>query len=234
MKKFLSLFLVISLSLVVTFSITNNTPITLKNREDIQEKRKNLTFNKDILVEDISTMSDEMILELTKQEGEIVSISQTTKTLHTDETKMMSKTDFTMTVVVQKINTENKVYDTFKFIVEGDWKTAPFYEFTDAITLAWSNEFTLKNDDAYIVYTDGKISRDDHDIIRSNVTSEAGLAYDVDLLLGKSDDKVILSATVYQHHSTGKATVIGEYGHVKIGTSDLIINKASVSTVFDY
>ncbi len=224
MKKFWSVFLAASLALVVAIPFsTDATHSGEENGETIQEKLAKLDFAENIPATEISSLSDEMILELSKQEGEIISISQVEKTLDSSKLKAMSPSDFKMTVAVQKVpQSYDPANDTFNFVAEGDWRAAPFYEFTDSIALAWSDQFTLKSDYAYMVYSDGTTSSGV--TTRSAVTPEAGVAYDVDLLLGKSDDKAILNATVYKKNSTDSANVVGEYGHVELTASNVDVS----------
>ncbi|HZG55318.1 hypothetical protein [Paenibacillus sp.] len=130
----------------------------------------------------------------------------------------MPTSEFKMTTVAQRIYELSTSYDNFQFITEGDWIVNPNYEFTDAIALAWSDEFTVYDDYSYI------ISGNWYDYSRTSlnaVVPEGGVGYDVDLQVGTDDDAVFLVATVYKNATTGTANVVGEYGHVEIMASSI-------------
>ena len=95
----------------------------------------------------------------------------------------MPKSDFKMTVVVTKaplLGYED--YDKFRITACGEWIDNPAYEFTDCIGIAWSDNFTLLYENAWVKYDDGTTS---YSVCKLNdVVPEAGVAYDVDLKIG--------------------------------------------------
>jgi len=197
-----------------------------KKQKDRQEKLKKLKFAKHITQAQIDDLSDAMIDALSEQEGEIVSISHTYRKLEKGNkkgaisTRTIDKDDFKMSVAVQRIY-EKSGKDNFKFVATGEWLTDPFYEFTDAIGLAWSDDFTLYYDDCYVWRP---LSGRDRDTVQLNdVDPEEGVAYDVDLIAGKDDEEIVLTAKVYKSNSSGEANVVGEYGHVELVASDISI-----------
>jgi hypothetical protein len=189
-----------------------------------KEKINKMKFGKDVTQEQIDNLSDELILELSKDEGEIVSINEQGSVMEPDVKSgsigvmTIAQSTLKMTVVVQRIS--EKSGDNFKFVAEADWLKSPTYEFVDTIALAWSDSFTVYHDSSYMVnhllgntrYMAGS---------RNKAVPEVGVGHDVDLLVGWTDDKAILTAKVYKANSSGSANVVAEYGHIKINLSDI-------------
>jgi len=191
---------------------------------------KELEFSDDISQDQIDSLSDAMIYELSKEDGEIVSIKKVSRNLDTgneDEigTRTLDPDDFEMTVVAKRIY-EKSGKDNFKFVATGEWLTNPVYEFTDAIALAWSDDFTLYDDDCYVMTSFGA----KRDVVTLNdVDPEGGIAYDIDLLVGRDEDEIVLTAKVYKDDDDGSANVVGEYGHVQIQASSINVGFSSGS-----
>lgn len=190
------------------------------------ESANSVKFSDTVDISKIENLSDYMLAELAKDEGEVVSISEKFTTLNTRSQNAelgglmplaMPTSDFKLTTVAQRITEKGSSYDNFKFTVEGQWKVNPNWEFTDTIAVAWSDEFTLYQDYAYI---NGYST----DTSRAKVNAEKGVAYDVDLQLGKKEESILLIAKVYKNNSTGTANVVGEYGHVELAARDISVS----------
>ncbi|EJL26398.1 hypothetical protein ACFVS2_16005 [Brevibacillus sp. NPDC058079] len=206
----------------------NFTPLSTVERVLALEK---LDFAEHITPDQIDSLSDAAIYELSKEEGEIVSIQEVYRNLDEEDTgevklRTLDKDDFKMSVVAKRIN-EKRSKDNFKFVATGEWLTDPFYEFTDAIALAWSDDFTLYEDDCYIMRTFGS---DRDDVALNDVDPEKGIAYDVDIDSMKNDYEIVLTAKVYKNDDDGSANVVGEYGHVQIHASGIEIGFSGSST----
>lgn len=193
----------------------------------------NLDFAPNITEEQISSLSDQMLFELSQNGGEIVSIQSTESDLNNGDPNMvtpftMPTTDFELTVVAQRTTLGNDNRDAFIFTAEGNWKETPFFEFTDVIALSWSDEFTLFSHSAYIYEGCDPICYDYTRTTLNTIKPEEGVAYDVDLQTGHNDEAVFLKATVYKlPNSTGSANVVAEYGHVELTARDITVNFAA-------
>lgn len=186
------------------------------NEVDLQKKINSLNFDSSIPESKINSLSEATLNELSKDEGEIISIQKLNKNLDTGDPSLvqpftMPKSDFELDVVVQRISEKGDNYDNFKFVATGDWKETPFFEFTDVIAIAWSDDFTLYRDYAYIDH--GWITTNQ---TRKKVDNEKGVAYNVDLEVGETDKEAVLVAKVYKSNSSGEANVSAEYGHVEL------------------
>jgi hypothetical protein len=208
----------------------------LKYKESKKDKGKiDAITNGDITEEQIDSLSDAMVRELSRENGEIVSIQVTERNLDNDVSDSLSSgsfsimtmptSDFVMTTVVQRLSYWGPSYDDFKFTTEGQWLTDPVYEFTDTIALAWSDSFTLYDDEAYIVLADYPYI--DTNTVRNDVVPEVGVGYDIDMQTGRTEESIILYAKVYKYNSTDTANVVGEYGHVEVRPSGVDIGFSS-------
>lgn len=168
-------------------------------------------------------------------DGELVSIVQYTDYLvpefesnglnHPNLRGAIGSDYMTITIAVQRINTDNPSYDSFKFTTVADWISAPLFRREDAFALAWSDNFSQINSTckAYynsVGYISGKTSMIDS-------TPEAGVCYSVDCAYyyGQALDYVTLVANVRKPNATDTAVVAAKYGHVTIN----LLGEISVS-----
>lgn len=220
-------FLTTTLSLLLFFTFTSTTKVSAKvNQENDVIVRDGVKFKSTISEDLINQLSSVMINELKKDDGEVISLTKKQTLLDNNEQfnpllRTMPVSDFDMVVAVQRIS--EKSGDNFKFVAVGLWNVNPVYEFTDCIGLAWSDDFTLYNDYSY-TYTNSTGTSYYSACTRNDVKPEVGVAYDVDLVLGRQEDQVCLVAKVYKANSTGSANVVGEYGHVKLKASSVDVS----------
>jgi len=247
LRKSVTTFLVTAISCTVLAGVSVASPdleIELKNEVELQNevlqpsvslasKLSGLEFSSDITQEQINSLNPAMIHELASEEGEILSIKTTESVLNTipgqDASIMqMPKSDFELTVVAQRIPAPAGYPsngDYFRFLATGDWKIDPFYNFTDAIALSWSDNFTLYEDRAYVTYGPGDdLTQYETWTSRSTVDAEQGVGYNIDMLYDYIEKYVVLVARVYKHpNETGSANVVAEYGHVQLTGRDVTI-----------
>lgn len=196
-----------------------------------KEKIQKLNYKKGAVTEEQINSLDDKTLANLDPEGEIVSISTTDSNLDSgDPNKLqlftMPKSDFSLKTVAQRITGKGKGYDCFQFTTTGVWGVNPFYEFTDTIGLAWSDNFTLYHDES-LHYTSKKGRNYYWEGTRNKVSAEKGVAHDVDLKTGYSDNQTVLLAYVYKKNSKGTANVVGEYGHVELSARDISVGFSS-------
>lgn len=220
--------LALTLSLAPGALAVNTNDTEINQSTSVSERQQlidSLDLNETIKQSELSLLSNAMLAELNKEDGEIVSIQEVERNLDNGNPYginllTMPTSDFKMTVVAQRITEKGSAYDNFKFVATGDWIESPFFEFTDTIALSWSDNFTLYSDYAYIntggIYDYTRTQR-------ATVDAEKGIAYDVDLRVGKNDGEVVLVAKVYKNNSTGTANVVAEYGHVEIAARDITV-----------
>lgn len=185
----------------------------------------NLSFSESVTDEEKKALDPILIRILSEEEGEIVSISQVNIPFEENKdnisTYVMPTYNFQMTVVAKRIY-EKSGKDNFKFIAKGHWIDNPFWELTDCIALAWSDNFTLYDDTCYTL-NDNNSPKLTWCTTRNSVTPEQGVAYDVDLLVGERQEYVVLEAKVYKDDDTGSANVVGTYGHVIVTAQDISV-----------
>ncbi|MEH7454181.1 hypothetical protein, partial [Gottfriedia acidiceleris] len=167
-------------------------------------------------------LNDAMLYELSKDPGEIVSITEKESKVESTNSNelyptLMPTSDFVMTVVAQRISERSG--DNFKFTATGDWKASPTWEFTDSIALGWSDNFTLYSDYSYMYGYDVNGAQTLYPGTRNSVKAETGVGHNVSLRPGITDDKAVLVAKVYKNASSGTANVVAEYGHVQLTAS---------------
>lgn len=193
-----------------------NYEVTNETREEIIA---NLDLGNNVTEEEVESLNDAMLYELSQDSGEIVSITEQESYVDSGQPKSgisimsMPTSDLKLTVVAQRIN-EKSGKDNFKFTATADWKKSPFWEFEDTIALGWSDSFTLYSDKSYMYgYVGSK--QQIKPGVRNKVKAEAAVAHDVDLQPAVTDDKAVLVAKVYKNNSSGSANVTAEYGHVE-------------------
>lgn len=199
-------------------------PLTKEERKEKIKKIK-FSFGK-VKQEQIDELSDEMIEELSKNDGEIVSITQqdstvqdSSKEVTLSQLRAMPKTDYSMTLVAQRISEKGSSYDNFKFTAEGRWLVNPFWELTDSIAVGWSDNFVMYND--YATHY-GLLGAQQYawSCTRDTIKNQIGVGYDVDLKSGCDDWKTILVAKVYKNNGTGVGSVKTEYMHTSMSPSN--------------
>lgn len=193
-----------------------------------------VTFNEELTETEKNHIlgSPALLAELAEDAGEIVSVETISTNLNDsavgnseDETDITINAidNFNLTVVVQRIN-DRPDDDNFKFIAVGKWLTNPVWELKDAIGIAWSDSFTLYDDDCYVVDAGGSKLRGYVDQIE--MVPEVGLVYEIDLSIVFEEKEIVLVAYVYKDDSSGSANVAAKYGHETFGFSSI---SASVS-----
>lgn len=183
------------------------------NANDKKEQSISYTKEELLLIEQLSQLDSEFDIS----DGELISIVKTKKEedfLSTvEKQKSMKPSVMTMYVFVQRINTENTIYDDFKIQVIAVWNQTPFFRMQDVITLNWSDDFTMYSSSTRAYYKSVGLRTDKTSMINS--FPERSVTYSV----GASDwyvqalDKVILTANVRKFKSEGTTKVIGAYVH---------------------
>lgn len=132
----------------------------------------------------------------------------------------MPTNHFYMYVWAEDLTEKNyEDYDKWQFNAQGNWVINPKYEFTDVIALSWSDDFTLKSSKCTIDNSSYRTSV-------NKIAAEEGVAYDVDLQLGYTDKKILLTAEVYKYVDNpgrNSANIVGEYGHLEIKPSSVTV-----------
>lgn len=196
------------------------------SKEERKEKLKKLKYDKKKVTEEqINSISDELLASLDPN-GEIVGITEEASNLNTPnegeiQMRLMPTSDFKMKTVVQRIAAQPG-YENFQFTAEGQWYINPAYEFVDTIALAWSDDFTLYHDES-LHYTTKDGRNYYFEGTRNDADGEKGVGHNIDLKVGYSDNKSIILAKVYEKNRTGTANVVGEYGHVEVTPSSLVL-----------
>ncbi|OIU71065.1 hypothetical protein [Rossellomorea aquimaris] len=197
--------------------------LTAEERKEIID---NFKYADSVSKDELYNLSDVSLQELNNTNGEIVSVEKVSSYALNSPREgeivpfTMPTEHFEMTVIALQVG-EN----VYQFHAEGDWKVNPNYEFTDVIALAWSDNFTLEDDLAYTLEDMGNdyLERDYIGLIRNDVDPEAGLGYDVDLVLGEDEEAVVLQAIVSAPEESGRANLVAEYGHLEISASDVTL-----------
>jgi hypothetical protein len=195
--------------------------LTEKERKTIIDEFK---YADSVTKEELNNLSDVSLQLLSEENGEIVSVEKVSSYNLNSPTEgefipyTMPTEHFEMNVIGLQVG-EN----TYKFHAEGDWKVNPNYEFTDVIALAWTDNFTLEDDLAFTLEDLGKgyLEADYTGLTRNKVDGEAGVGYDVDLVLGEDEEEVVLQALVTAPDTSGRANLVGEYGHLELRPSDI-------------
>ncbi|MGM0751781.1 MAG: hypothetical protein ACQET6_07585 [Bacillota bacterium] len=204
---------------------------TSKVKKHLTDKERNTIINEfeyadSVTKEELNDLSDVTLQLLSEENGEIVSVEKVSSyNLNSPKegeftTYTMPNEHFEMSVIGLQVG-EN----TYKFHAEGDWKVNPNYEFTDVIALAWTDNFTLEDDLAFTLEDMGKgyLEPDYTGLTRNKVDGEAGVGYDVDLVLGEDEEEVVLQALVTKPNTSGRANLVGEYGHLELRPSDITL-----------
>jgi hypothetical protein len=221
-------------SLILTILIAVNfcVPVSAQVNQNARSSVNNLRFSGKVTKNEKALLTDAMIYELSKDKGEIVSITKTRTNFQSENNRtgseygtlaVMPEDEFEIIVAAQRI-TEKAGKDNFKFVANAYWKVNPDFEFTDCIGIAWTDEFTLYDDYAYTItydYSNG-IPLYNYDACTLNdVSGECGVAYDVNLILGERQDQIVAVAKVYKDNTSGSANVVAEYGHVILRPSSV-------------
>lgn len=175
-------------------------------------------------------------------EGEIISVSKTVL-VETPETYnengastygVIGDNYMDLYVTVSRINSSG--FDKFKIYSYFKWKKQPYFKGTDALAIAWSDDFTLLSSSMNLYYTTehSDFTKGLNKSISnpSAVSPEAGIGYSFDLFNAFPTaflQSGNLSAYVHKHDSTGTANVVTKYVHTKlnVGISSFSFSKGS-------
>lgn len=80
-----------------------------------------------------------------------------------------------MIVFVQRIHTHNTKYADFKYKVIADWEQAPLFRMQDALSMNWSDDFTLYSSSIRTAYQSLGLKEGKTSMIHSS--HEKGIAY---------------------------------------------------------
>lgn len=230
MKKIISilssLFVFSMLLFPKMVSASSNIPTVEElNDLDREELIQSLTIGNSVSIDEIRELETITLYELTRDQGEIIDITEVEDILSRPDNTMirpllMPTSDFTMTVVAQRIN--EKSGDNFKFTATGNWKINPVWQLVDTIALSWDGGFSVYNDYSYLQGFSGT-NQYLHSGVRKSISSTKGVSHNLDLKAGAREEKAVLVAKVVKSNSSGYATAVGRYGHVEL--------KGSISSV---
>lgn len=194
----------------------------------------------DIPSEVIQNLPQGAKLELQNTENTVISVSEIYTDFESNQKsdRLMPTSDFKLTVVaaLMSVGEAQSVgilwRPGYKFTAVGQWIVNPNYEFTDCMSLCWSDGFSLAKEVGYTYsYNTGKL---DFDAVTLNkIDNEAGIAYDVDLKLFDRQDEIVLSACVAGDKNVhGTANISTEYAHSMFNLNKIHVSFKDGQAVF--
>ncbi len=139
-----------------------------------------------------------------------------------------------MTLAVQRTQTQQTTYDYFIFTAKADWLNIPSVRSYDLLAVAWSDEFTMHASDCKAYYsTLGYVSSE---TVVENMTAEAGISCEVNTIHRVNGtnyplDYAVLHAYVKKYDSTDTANVVAKYAHKTVTVGSLISTITSYPSI---
>lgn len=179
-------------------------------------------------------------LELQGTESTVISVNEiyTDFDSNQESDRLMPTSDFKLTVVAARMGVGEAQAagilrrPGYKFTAVGQWIVNPNYEFTDCMSLCWSDGFSLAKEVGYTYsYNTGKLDFDS--VTLNKIDNEAGIAYDVDLKLFDRQDEIVLSACVAGDINIhGTANISTQYAHSMLSLSKIHVSFKDGQAVF--
>lgn len=202
MKKIITKFISILL-LVCVFAISASA-----NSTDIDSMIDELSRASGLSREEVRELDDKMIRDTYNSGGIIVSISKEYFALEDNKLTRgtISTNDFELTtLIVTKSTYQGKGVDKFDITAKGSWKKAPFFYYKDAISIEWSDDFTLISQSCSMNLNGSCVFKDS--------SPERAVVWEVDIN-GSFGQTAYGYATIQKNDQDGTANVTTRYAHV--------------------
>lgn len=245
MKKIISLILIVSVIFTMTGSVFAQKPDgdNPMSREAMIEKAVEMGVS----IEEAQQMSDLVLKGITKYDGEVVVLRTTRFTNEDGEFKEIKETietdgqvttssyqinpsDFDLTLAVVRINSPG--YDEYVITNTGEWaKYEPLWNLTDIIATSWSDDFTLLDESCVYQGYNAKHGWYHESCSIKKIDAEEGIAHNVNLRVDHTDKAAQQTINIRKSDSQGTMNVVGEYCHVTIGLSNILVTFGAGSAV---